>query len=538
LLSESLRMNTARQDQAAVSSVVDGPYNILIVGDIHQGKSQIVEALRDKSDDNVIGPDILEVGGDSANGNGTTKGCLVYWGPMINGRKIRIFDSPGISDGTAFLESDLESQTASPVDPSDRVTAGAGGLLKLLEKTFYENMIHLVLIVHPSTQTAVTMGPRFLQALLDRGIVAGNADALNNIRIIFNKADLLEPPFKQPFQKRAHLVQLDQQVLQLYFPHLFIEGRTAECRRNQYCFTYGVPWGDENDDSISDDVKINRPEVKDVNTNELQKMIETLMCERPTFHHQMRELGEADYQVICDTGFKNAFGSTSSLKSFLTGVKQAQEQIIKLQTDKLELSGDANINEERRRIAVHLRTASNDEQQDIPSREELQARDVFLYERSTKRGFGQNHNSRMSLRMLEDEYIQKGHIKPRPAAGGSYGKQEGFRYKCPPSGRKGDIAWALYQKATFEEARFNGPSVPGGRRVPYVETDSDVPTLIRSTPVPVANAGPEPDSATSSRTPVARKANTQRKQRMRPEVSPQARDRASRASTKRARIGI
>lgn len=226
---------------------MSGTYNILILGDIHQGKSQIVDALRDKSDPTVIGPEILEVGGQRANGEGTTKGCPCYWGPNIAGRRIRIYDTPGISDGTAFMEQEEDpspSPTASQVghEPGEQVAAGAGGLLKLLENTFLRNQIHLVLIVHPSLQTGITMGPRFLQALLDTGLVAGNDDALNNIKLIFSMADLLEPPKMSKIEKIAQLRQLEKVVLKLYFPRLFnAAGEALEDAKKSYCQTWGKP---------------------------------------------------------------------------------------------------------------------------------------------------------------------------------------------------------------------------------------------------------------------------------------------------------
>lgn len=229
---------------------------------------------------------------------------------------------------------------------------------------------------------------------------------------------------------------------------------------------------------------MNRPKVQTVDTVDLVKMVEQVMMERPDFYHKMRKLGEADYEVICRSGFRNAFGTTDSLKSFLIGVTKQEELINELKTNQLELSGDANINEERRRIKVLLRSPSTTEDQ----QKEFQIRDQFLHNRTKQRHpNGAKSQSRMTLTMLEDEYINKGHIQPRPA-NGRYPYRSGFRYKCPPSGRKGDIAWALYQKATRAVDRFDGPSVPGGRRVPWVDDEGNAPGSVTKAADPGSGA--------------------------------------------------
>jgi predicted GTPase len=218
-------------------------FTVLVVGDIHEGKSQLIDALCDTSSDQ-IGPEILEVGGIRSNGDGTTKGCPSYRGRVLQGRRIKIFDSPGISDGTAFLEEDPMTLTASNTepDPDASVAAGTGGLLSLLEKTFHKNQINLVIVVHPCNKTGVQMGARVLRCLIDKGLVAGNEDAWENIVVAFTKADLLERMPK--LERKAQRKQLVRVVLPLYFPHLFHPDGTPKpgaAPDKQYCFTTGVP---------------------------------------------------------------------------------------------------------------------------------------------------------------------------------------------------------------------------------------------------------------------------------------------------------
>ena len=146
-------------------------YNILVVGDIHEGKSQKVDAMLDPAVDQPS-PDILEMG-DAANADGTSKGskgCISYWGRVIAGRRIKIFDPPGISDGTAFLEYEGDDDAASSTN--SRTVEGTGGLLALLQDTFDKNEIHLVLVVHPSNETAIKLGGNVLRCLIELGLMA------------------------------------------------------------------------------------------------------------------------------------------------------------------------------------------------------------------------------------------------------------------------------------------------------------------------------------------------------------------------------
>ena len=548
------------------------PFSVLIVGDIHQGKSQLIEAFRDKSDTSVIGPDILEIGGVRANASGTTKGCPSYWGPTIEGRCIKIFDSPGISDGTAFLGLDDDAPTGTgdaQADPNTATAAGAGGLLKLLEMTFEANQINLVIVVHPANSTGVLMGTRFLQSLLDIGLVQGNDGALENIAVVFTKADHLDHMTGK--QRKAMKQQLTKTVLPLYFPHLFSDSdpggsgedaSVAETRRqNQYCFTKGIPvqshpqlnlahtrclctslhallqWPDEEmpDEDDEDDEEMNRPEVKDIDTSELHDLIARIIRERPDFHHRIRKLGEDDYKVILNEGFKNAFVSTEALSDFLKGVNESAKRIKDLETNKKELSGDANITEERRRIAKLLPNETN------TKRVELETRDAFLFSRSTQKGYGKKKGSVMPLRMLEDEYIAKGHIAQRPSSG-RYPHKAGFRYLCPPGGRRGDIAWALYEKATFNVDGFDGRI-----RVDFVPVSSpriasaSAAAAARSGPVAAAPAAAAPAAAASdtaasvSKGADPPKGKGKQSVRQRPELAPEGNARSCRGSTRSTR---
>ena len=219
-------------------------YVVLVVGDIHEGKSQLVDCWRDRTTGEE-GPEILEEGKD-ANTDGTTKGCRSYTGNIIEGRRTKIFDTPGISDGTAFLASaDTDDEDEEP-DDEQRLAAGTGGLLKLLEKTFKTHQINLVVIVHPCNKTSVQMGARVLRGLIEKKLVAGDSEAHHNILVAFTKADQLGDNGQQKMVNRRKKNMLEA-VLPRYFDGFPNSGASSSSQAasqgtfGPHCFTYGIP---------------------------------------------------------------------------------------------------------------------------------------------------------------------------------------------------------------------------------------------------------------------------------------------------------
>ena len=76
----------------------------------------------------------------------------------------------------------------------------------------------------------------------------------------------------------------------------------------------------------------------------------------------------------------------------------------------------------------------------------------------------------MTLAELEDEFIARGHIGERPAPGERYPHKGSFKALCPPGGKRGDIAWALYQNATMDKDGFDG-----SERVEFVADEAGAP---------------------------------------------------------------
>jgi hypothetical protein len=198
-----------------------------------------------------------------------------------------------------------------------------------------------------------------------------------------------------------------------------------------------------------------------------------------------------------------------------------------------EPTGTGNVNEERRRIGKWLQTATSEIAKELRLRE----RDAFLFRRTTQRGFGRTGKSRMNTTMLQNEFIKKGHIGPRPPPGsGGYPKKAGFPSLCPPKGSRGDIAWALYEKATVEVDGFDG-----SQRVPFVPEDAASAQLgtpidgnatssspcsraPASTPASASGSSPAYSSRAGSRT----KSAQTRSMRPRPALTPEALERSSR----------
>ena len=211
-------------------------FNVLAAGDIHEGKSQLVDNMRDKSLPDSFGPGILQRGRDS-NHDGTTKGCTPYMGKVLEGRRLKIFDSPGISDGSAF-RARVADETDDEAEPDDagreNLAAGTGGLLRLLASKFEQNQINLLLIVHPCDKDAVQMGTKVLRGLIDKGLIAGDKDAWKNVVVVFTKADKLGTGKEKKVAKK----NLINTILPSYFEGI----RPADAEGEPaHCFTTGIP---------------------------------------------------------------------------------------------------------------------------------------------------------------------------------------------------------------------------------------------------------------------------------------------------------
>lgn len=195
------------------------------------------------------------------------------------------------------------------------------------------------------------------------------------------------------------------------------------------------------------------------------------MRARPNFAFSVRVLQRADYKLIFEKGLAPVFGSTERLAAFLDGVEQTEKRILKLETDQEMPTGQDNLNIERKRIEKHLETAEGSVKADLLQRKDwLEERLIRRPPKSRPRGYQHcKSNSRMTLKELENEAIDKGHVKPRPHQRG-----EGFSKLCPPRGGQKDIVWALYKwewktRVAFVTIHLTGSTAltvrPAGKRV-------------------------------------------------------------------------
>lgn len=227
-----------------------------------------------------------------------------------------------------------------------------------------------------------------------------------------------------------------------------------------------------------------KPEVKGVDTSELDAQIARIISERPNFHFSVRELTEKDYKLIYEAGLSHAFGSSDALAAFIAGTRGANKAATGRE---LPGGGEPNVKLELRRIAHWLERVPDPRAPEWQE-EDLVARQAFLRTR-----FDHIKNKTGIKKRLLDECVQKGYIAAEEQR--SWGR--GLCALCVGTStpRVADIIWAMYKR---EKTEFDGR-----KRVPFFEDehpDEDTPVAAR----PASGSAVDPPLSARARTQPAR----------------------------------
>jgi len=150
------------------------PINILVVGECGDGKSTLINGMRDK--------DQTQEPLCGRNPEGVTKDIILYRCPDIDGVPFNLIDTPGVGDGTvtpvaliALIEQFLQS---------DCVPGGIRG----------------VIVTTPIPDCRIKLGAQVVQIIVNKGFVASaGADKYGNIMLVGTKADKADDEEKENF---------------------------------------------------------------------------------------------------------------------------------------------------------------------------------------------------------------------------------------------------------------------------------------------------------------------------------------------------
>lgn len=160
----------ARLHDSIVQFLDEAPKTILVVGECGDGKSTLINNLRDplRSSEAATG----------RVADGVTKEITAYQGKAIDGHSITLLDTPGVGDGT--------------VGPMD--------LMGMLESYFVsgECSVDTVIVTTKVTNNRLTMGARVVQILVDNGFVGGE-EKWHNVVLVGTRNDKADEEDRESF---------------------------------------------------------------------------------------------------------------------------------------------------------------------------------------------------------------------------------------------------------------------------------------------------------------------------------------------------
>ena len=152
------------------------PIRLLIVGATGDGKSTLINALRD--------PDLSHEAKAGLGTEGITKDIRLYHGKPINGRNIELLDSPGVGD-----------EDITPIK-----------LITLLEYALEGLKVDGVIVTNKVTEGRVTPAARIVKELVAHGFAGGTGEdeaAWQNIILVGTKSDQAPKELRQFFIEKV-----------------------------------------------------------------------------------------------------------------------------------------------------------------------------------------------------------------------------------------------------------------------------------------------------------------------------------------------